>query len=148
VTVSWTAPSSDGGAAITGYKVTAAPGGATGTTTGATSVVVKGLTNGKPYTFTVTATNPAGTGTASAVSGAVVLGPVGAVAGAFIGYSAGPAIAHSWGVGRSRSRAQRAAQMAPGTQQQAAARMISPPAAKTAETVVARKMAPPVQGFE
>ena len=33
-----------------------------------------------------------------AVSGAVVLGPVGAVAGALIGYTAGPAISRSWGV--------------------------------------------------
>lgn len=32
-----------------------------------------------------------------AVSGAVVLGPIGAVAGAFIGYSAGPSISRSWG---------------------------------------------------
>ena len=31
-----------------------------------------------------------------AVSGAVVLGPIGAVAGAFIGYSAGPSISRSW----------------------------------------------------
>src|SRR5512140_3713010 len=33
-----------------------------------------------------------------AISGAVVLGPVGAVAGALVGYTAGPAIAHSWGL--------------------------------------------------
>jgi hypothetical protein len=32
-----------------------------------------------------------------ALSGAVVLGPVGAVAGAVIGFTAGPAISHSWG---------------------------------------------------
>ena len=38
-----------------------------------------------------------------AVSGAVVLGPIGAVAGAFIGYSAGPSISRSWGNDRSRS---------------------------------------------
>jgi hypothetical protein len=38
-----------------------------------------------------------------AVSGALVLGPIGAVAGAFIGYSAGPSISRSWGVDRSRS---------------------------------------------
>jgi hypothetical protein len=38
-----------------------------------------------------------------AVSGAVVLGPIGAVAGALIGYSAGPTISRSWGVDRSRS---------------------------------------------
>src|SRR5881409_3490394 len=38
-----------------------------------------------------------------AVSGAVVLGPIGAVAGAVIGYTAGPSIARSWGVRGSRS---------------------------------------------
>src|SRR5213078_2601427 len=31
-----------------------------------------------------------------AISGAVVLGPVGLVAGAVVGYTAGPTIAHSW----------------------------------------------------
>ena len=36
-----------------------------------------------------------------ALSGAVVLGPLGAVAGAVVGYTAGPAIASSWGVRRS-----------------------------------------------
>jgi hypothetical protein len=35
-----------------------------------------------------------------ALSGAVVLGPVGAVAGAIVGYSAGPSIARSWGLRR------------------------------------------------
>jgi hypothetical protein len=45
----------------------------------------------------------AGDAALGAVSGAVVLGPVGAIAGAFIGYSAGPAIARSWGIDRSRS---------------------------------------------
>jgi hypothetical protein len=35
-----------------------------------------------------------------ALSGAVVLGPVGAIAGAAIGYTAGPAIASSWGLRR------------------------------------------------
>jgi hypothetical protein len=38
-----------------------------------------------------------------ALSGAVVLGPVGAVAGALIGYTAGPSIASSWGLRHSRS---------------------------------------------
>jgi hypothetical protein len=33
-----------------------------------------------------------------AVSGAVVLGPVGAVAGAIVGYTAGPSIARAWGL--------------------------------------------------
>jgi hypothetical protein len=35
-----------------------------------------------------------------ALSGAVVLGPVGAVAGAVVGYTAGPSIASSWGMRR------------------------------------------------
>ena len=38
-----------------------------------------------------------------AVAGAVVLGPVGAVAGAFVGYTAGPSISRSWGLEGSRS---------------------------------------------
>jgi len=42
-----------------------------------------------------------GSAALGALSGAVVLGPVGAVAGAAIGYTAGPAIARSWGLGRS-----------------------------------------------
>ena len=36
-----------------------------------------------------------------ALSGVVVLGPIGAVAGAVIGYTAGPSISHSWGLNRS-----------------------------------------------
>lgn len=65
--VAFSAPGSNGGAAITGYTVTASPGGATGT--GAASpIAVTGLTNGQAYTFTVTATNSAGTGAASAPS--------------------------------------------------------------------------------
>jgi hypothetical protein len=35
-----------------------------------------------------------------ALSGAVVFGPVGAVAGAVVGYTTGPAIASSWGLRR------------------------------------------------
>jgi hypothetical protein len=52
-----------------------------------------------------------------ALSGAVVLGPVGAVAGAVIGYTAGPSIAQSWGLRRSseirhRGRSARASENA------------------------------------
>ncbi|MBV9459263.1 MAG: hypothetical protein JO141_17340 [Bradyrhizobium sp.] len=42
-----------------------------------------------------------------ALSGAVVLGPIGAVAGAVVGYTAGPSIAHSWGFRHSHSAARR-----------------------------------------
>ena len=45
----------------------------------------------------------AGDAALGAVAGAVVLGPVGAVAGAFVGYTAGPSISRSWGMEGSRS---------------------------------------------
>ena len=42
-----------------------------------------------------------------AIAGAVVLGPIGAAAGAFIGYTAGPSMSRAWGVrGRSSSARQ------------------------------------------
>jgi uncharacterized protein YhjY with autotransporter beta-barrel domain len=69
-TVSFTAPSFTGGAAISGYTVTSSPGGITATGTGS-PIAVTGLTNGTAYTFTVTATNSAGTGAASAASNSV-----------------------------------------------------------------------------
>ncbi|MCX6279283.1 MAG: DUF1566 domain-containing protein [Bacteroidetes bacterium] len=72
-TVTFTAPASDGGVTITSYKATSNPGNITGTLTQAESgkIIVNGLTNGTAYTFTVTATNAAGTGPASAVSNSV-----------------------------------------------------------------------------
>jgi hypothetical protein len=70
VSVTFTPPADDGGAAISGYTVTASPGGATATGTGS-PIVVDELANGTAYTFTVTATNAAGPGAASAASGPI-----------------------------------------------------------------------------
>lgn len=70
VTVSWTAPTNVGGSAITGYTATSSPGGKT-CETGTLTCVINGLTNGTPYTFTVTATNTVGTSAASDPSTAV-----------------------------------------------------------------------------
>ena len=74
--VSWTAPASSGDGPITGYEVTPYVGPTAQTPLevgpGATSAIVKGLTNGTSYTFKVTAANVAGSGPPSAASGAVV----------------------------------------------------------------------------
>jgi uncharacterized repeat protein (TIGR02543 family) len=58
-TVSWAAPSTNGGAQIVSYTVTASPGNAS-CTTSTTSCTVTGLTNGTAYTFSVVATNSVG----------------------------------------------------------------------------------------
>ena len=75
-TVTWAAPASDGGAAITGYVVTpyvgATAGAAQTVAAAVTSQTVTGLTNGTSYTFKVAAQNSVGTGAASAASAAVV----------------------------------------------------------------------------
>src|ERR1700726_3180779 len=100
--------------------------------------LVAAMIAGSFFSFEASAQERAGSAALGAVSGAVVLGPVGAVAGALIGYTAGPAIAHSWSGGRSRSRARRVTQSDPGTQQQAAAKVSSSPVANRPETVAAR----------
>ena len=73
--VSWTAGSSNG-AAITSYTVTPmdTTTGSMGTpvTTSGTSVDITSLTAGDAYTFTVTATNAAGSSLASAVSNSIL----------------------------------------------------------------------------
>ncbi len=65
--VAFTAPAFTGGASITSYTVTSSPGGFTAA--GSSSpIVVTGLTIGTAYTFTVTATNSVGGGSASVAS--------------------------------------------------------------------------------
>jgi hypothetical protein len=68
--VSFTAPADNGGGTISGYRVTASPGGLTAT--GSSSpITITGLTNGTAYTFTVAAQNEAGYGLESSASNSV-----------------------------------------------------------------------------
>ncbi len=93
-----------------------------------------------------------------ALSGAVVLGPIGAVAGAVVGYTAGPSIAHAWGFRRGSTTHQRGrpakqeaqasataspAQVTPTAATVAATPQPRPPVARTASS-----RPPPVQGLE
>ena len=71
VTITWTAPASNGGSAITGYNVTriTSPGGShTGLAATATSDTWTNLTTAPPFTFSIVATNAAGAGTAANVT--------------------------------------------------------------------------------
>uniref|UniRef100_UPI00404A407A fibronectin type III domain-containing protein n=1 Tax=Daejeonella sp. TaxID=2805397 RepID=UPI00404A407A len=69
-TVAFTAPSNNGGSAITSYVVTSSPAGGTGTFTGAGSgtISVSNLAPSTSYTFTVKAVNGIGSSIASAAS--------------------------------------------------------------------------------
>lgn len=78
INVTWTAPSSNGGAILTDYVIewkTASGGSwatfADGLST-STSATITGLTNGTAYIFRVSAVNAQGTSTAAAGSGSVV----------------------------------------------------------------------------
>jgi len=68
--VSFTVPANNGGAVITSYTVTSNPEAKT-LIGSASPITITGLTNGTAYTFTVTATNSAGTSMTSAVSNSV-----------------------------------------------------------------------------
>lgn len=68
--VHFTPPVDIGGDTLTGYTVTASPGGATATALSG-PITVTGLTNGTAYTFTVVARTTVGASIASAASSAV-----------------------------------------------------------------------------
>src|SRR5688572_14241702 len=67
-TIAFTAPASNGGAAITSYTATCNPGGLSAPGAGS-PITVTGLTNGTAYTCSVRATNSAGQGPASGTVG-------------------------------------------------------------------------------
>ena len=69
-TITWTAPASDGGSRITGYRIS--PSSGRSVTVGDVSDdVITGLVDGTVYTFTVAAVNAVGSGPASAPSNPV-----------------------------------------------------------------------------
>jgi len=72
-TLDWSAPAGDGGEPVTGYTITMEPGGATYSAAAtATSLAVTGLTDGTSYSFSIAATNAAGTSPASDQVGPVI----------------------------------------------------------------------------
>jgi len=105
-TVTWTPPYDNGGSSIVSYTVTSSPGGATCTYTVSSpetdSCLVTGLLNATTYTFTVTATNTAGTSKASDPSAAVTTPgvpspPTNVVATPTYTSGSGAALAITWG---------------------------------------------------
>jgi len=100
VALSWTAPASDGGSAITGYVVTPSIGGVAQTpvifASAATTQTVTGLTNGTAYTFTVAALNGVGTGPDSGPSAAVTPATLAAAPTGVSGTRGNTQVALSW----------------------------------------------------
>jgi hypothetical protein len=86
------------------------------------------------------------------LSGAIVLGPVGAVAGIVIGYTTGPSISRAWGLNRDRPYAGRPVPPpATARSKPAVVKPIQSASAIPAKPPTATKPAwdaPPVAGFE
>jgi hypothetical protein len=71
--ISWSAPSDNGGSAVTGYILTGTNG--TNNNNATSPVTISGLENSVPYTFSVAAVNAIGTGLFSSVVGTSVNSP-------------------------------------------------------------------------
>ena len=111
---------------------------------------------------TAMAQERAGDAALGALSGALVLGPVGAVAGAVIGWTAGPSISHSWGLNRSsapryaRRTASPDARVPPGDSQNPVPNQSAPKDQATPQAAaparpsatITASTAPPVQPLE
>ena len=123
------------------------------------NVFVAAAIIGSFISFQAQAQERAGSAALGALSGALVLGPIGAVAGALIGYTAGPAIAHSWGVGhsardyrvrRTRHSGAATAERSGEVRETAVSKIPEnpPPVIEAPRTYATAKAAPPVQGLE
>ena len=73
VSITFTAPTSNGGATIETYTATSTPGSITGRVfqSGSGSITITGLTSSTAYTFRVTASNSAGTSSASGATSSI-----------------------------------------------------------------------------
>ena len=91
--VSWNAPASTGGSAITSYTVTSTPGSFI-CATASTSCAVSSLSGGTSYTFTVSATNSVGTGSASSASDAMTPPTTSVIAPGTNSPSSGPSVSN------------------------------------------------------
>ena len=85
-TISFSAPASNGGSAISGYTVTSTPGGLTATGS-ASPITIGSLVNGTQYTFAVTANNIAGSSIASAASNVVTPSAIPAISLSVTGFT-------------------------------------------------------------
>lgn len=102
IALTWKAPTDDGGSDITGYRVSASsaePSAAVSTcpvSGTATTTTCTGLTNGTPYTLTVTAQNEAGDAAAGAVSDPITPFTVPGAIASITGTLTGTKVAIAW----------------------------------------------------
>jgi uncharacterized delta-60 repeat protein len=77
VSITFTAPANNGGATIETYTATSSPGSITGRVfqSGSGSITITGLTPSTAYTFRVTASNSAGTSSASGATASITTPP-------------------------------------------------------------------------